>query len=496
MKTLEPLIHYDIRSDAIQILHPSARMISHQGRSGISFTSIRGRAALPRHALNQTKGSLVLWVLPLQEFFPAAHHQAHGLSNRFFDRFVFLSDREAIQEIEASNFRLLFCTDWHPVLRAEFEQNTPNILWGCATGARAGHFEMRALKWYQLAVTWDHNLGIYVLYANGIKVGHSDVTGTVPIHWDKAAPRLYFGNPAYAMGDVSFFDTPLSEKQVSQLFDQEALVQDEEIQVFLEKTYLGRGLEKFAAPSSLESEGWKLQQSLSLKQQSDYAHFYHQGCGPSIAFTPEGFRVTTPTFEEYVNRKGPRGVFEPFDMTRMYLWTRRMFEGDLYVSIEFKLHARGGLALLMTQAAGMQGEDFLADYPLRSDGSMSVVCWEDVRNYHWEFYREMVDVRNDLVSHACLKNPWFRPLAFQIEPRTWDLDRWYRLTYCQEGCHIRGAIDDTTVIDVADSGFDNNGPVLRHGHIALRCMMRSDITFRSLEVWNRPPFEQTSHCKE
>ncbi len=142
----------------------------------------------------------------------------------------------------------------------------------------------------------------------------------------------------------------------------------------------------------------------------------------------------------------------------------------------------------MLQAAGMQGEDFLNDYPLRSDGSMRVVTAEDVRNYHWEFYREMFDTRNDLVSHAVIKNPWLCPVAFQIENRRWELDRWYRVTFLQEGNRLHGAIDDVTVFDTTDSGLTNNGPIMRQGHIALRVMMRSDITFRNLEISNRPNY--------
>jgi hypothetical protein len=92
----------------------------------------------------------------------------------------------------------------------------------------------------------------------------------------------------------------------------------------------------------------------------------------------------------------------------------------------------------MLQAAGMQGEDFLNDYPLRSDGSMHTACWEDVRNYHWEFYREMLDVRNDVVSHAVIKNPWFCPVALQVENRRWELGRWYRVTFLQEKNRVRG----------------------------------------------------------
>jgi hypothetical protein len=41
-------------------------------------------------------------------------------------------------------------------------------------------------------------------------------------------------------------------------------------------------------------------------------------------------------------------------------------------------------------------------------------------------------------------------------------------------------------MDVMDNSFDNNGPVLRKGHIAIRCMMRTDMIFRNLRVLNRP----------
>ncbi len=124
---------------------------------------------------------------------------------------------------------------------------------------------------------------------------------------------------------------------------------------------------------------------------------------------------------------------------------------------------------------------------------MNVVHKEDVRNYHWEFYRQMLSTRNDLVSHGSYKNPWLRPLSFQIENRQWDLDRWYRLTFVQEGARIRGAIDDVTVMDVNDTGFDNNGPIFRHGHLAFRAMMRTDMTIRNWEVHTRPDYKLYSN---
>jgi hypothetical protein len=98
----------------------------------------------------------------------------------------------------------------------------------------------------------------------------------------------------------------------------------------------------------------------------------------------------------------------------------------------------------------------------------------------------MLDTRNDLVTHAMLKNPWFKPIAFQVENRRWELNRWYKLEFLQEGGRIRGAIDGVAVIDLEDNGFDNNGPVLKHGHVAIRCMMRTDMVIRNLQVRDRP----------
>ena len=100
-----------------------------------------------------------------------------------------------------------------------------------------------------------------------------------------------------------------------------------------------------------------------------------------------------------------------------------------------------------------------------------MVTAEDVRNYHWEFYREMFDTRNDLVSHAVIKNPWLYPVAFQIKNRHRGLDRWYRISFLQEGNRLRGAIDNATIFDTNDNGLDNNGPVMRQGHVALRVMI-------------------------
>jgi hypothetical protein len=484
--TPTPVFSYPAGDPSILVLHPSKRNIEHQGRRGLTFTSIRGRACLPRHTVAARKGSLAFWTLPLQEISPEAHYPSHAISNPLYKNFVFLTDREAVEDVDAANFCLFLATDWYPGLTAKFMNA---VVSGAQYGqpraqATSNYFEFLPHNWYQIVATWDRDKGDYRIYANGILVAVSDVFTKTPPPNDVPSSTIFFGNPGYAMGQVDFFDQILSPSEIESLFAKNGGRTDTEIQQTMEMRYTGNQLVPFSAPA-LGKDGWVRRKSLPLNDpiQND-AEFFLQGCGPCLYPTSEGLRITTPSLEEYIREHGRT----EYDMTRMYLWTRDIFEGDLHVTAEFKIHQHGGLALWMFQAAGMQGEDFLNDYPLRSDGSMHAVCWEDVRNYHWEFYREMFDTRNDLVSHLVAKNPWFCPLAFQVENRHWELDRWYRVTFLQQNNRLRGAIDNVTVFDVTDNGLTNNGPVMRQGRVALRLMMRSDMTFRNLEISNRPNY--------
>jgi hypothetical protein len=462
----------------------NARVIELGGRRGINFQSIRGRIALTEHTLNSPQGAISLWVMATDDLSPATRHPQHALSNPHSANHVLISDREVIGDTASAHFCLFWECDWHPVFTAKFCSGTHlQNAWGKVRGAEAmaGHFEFHRLEWYLLTVRWDDHNSLYEIYANGICVASAD-TSTPGLVRLPCGPVLYLGSPTLVISEVHFFDQLLSPEEIRA--QPGCSTTNAVIRGQLERTFEGKDLPTLTRDES----GWLEKLYLPLRDKADYQKFFLQGCGTAVHFTDEGFRICTPGMEEYVSPQYP--VRSGYDMTRMYLWTRDVFEGDLTVSFEFKLHGHGGLCLLMTQAAGMQGEDFLSDYyPQRVDGSMSVVCWEDVRNYHWEFYREMLDVPNHLVSHACLKNPWFKPMSFQIENRRWELDRWYRLDYVQEGSRIRGAINGIQVMDVTDDAFTNNGPVLLNGRVALRCMMRTDMTFRNFRIQNRPHFD-------
>jgi hypothetical protein len=484
---MKPVFSYDPGDGAFEkrlILGAAPRRIEHGGRRGLHLSGIRDRFIIPRHTVNESRGALTMWVLPMQDLAPAAHYPAHAASNPHFANITFLSDRENLGDVDAAQFAMFYNTYWHPVFIAKFHRGSfGDMAWHStrqAAFASSNYFEMRSLNWYHLCVTWDRSRGDVSVHANGVLVATPDTTSPDPPVWQPCAPMLYAGNPGLAYSEINFHDDIPSVEEIRNAFRAGAGIPNQDLQNRLEKTYEGRGLRPFAWEPDAS---WREVMSLAMTRDEDMFAFYHQGGVTGTQVTPEGTRITTPPLADYHDGGYDRAKCDP---TRMYLWSRRTFEGDLYASFEFKLLSHGGLCLFMAQAAGMQGEDFMKDYFLRSDGSMRMVCWEDVRNYHWEFYREMLDTRNDLVTHAMLKNPWFKPIAFQVENRRWELNRWYKLEFLQEGNRIRGAIDGVTVIDQEDNGFDNNGPVLKHGHIAIRCMMRTDIVVRNLQVKDRP----------
>lgn len=451
---------------------------------------------MPDHTLNSPQGSLTLWLAPLDDIEVAPPHSHHAKSNPAFDKFALLSDREAMPEVEAAHFALYYHTWWHPAFIAKWARGS--YLDSCYNlrqrpTAATGHFSFKRRHWYQVALTWDRAAGDYRIYANGVLIATHDTTAT-KLWDDVCGPTLYLGNPAFAFSDISFYATQLSPEVIRALHTTEATHAYPELAAALAHTYEGVGLNPFPfAPDA--SAGWQTKLDLSLRDRAHYQQFFLQGCGTAVRFTDQGFHIRTPDFAESATLGGVGSVnkFDTSkDMSRMYLWTRKVFEGDLHISLDFRLNAHGGLALLMTQASGMQRENFLEDYALRVNGSMATVFGEDVRNYHWEFYREMCDTRNDLVSHGLMKNPWYRPLGFQMENRRWDLDRWYRLDWLQEGARLRAAVDGLTVLDVTDSPHDNNGSVFTAGHVALRCMMRTDLVVRNLHIRNRQLFTTRS----
>jgi len=104
---------------------------------------------------------------------------------------------------------------------------------------------------------------------------------------------------------------------------------------------------------------------------------------------------------------------------------------------------------------------------------MQTVHAEDVRNYHWEFYREMNDVRNDTGTAFSRKNPFAYRIGFGSAPEPFALNEWHKLQIVQNGGKILGAIDGKILLVIDDNSRTNTGCILNYGHIAIGCMVHS-----------------------
>jgi hypothetical protein len=345
--------------------------------------------------------------------------------------------------------------------------------------------------------------------------------------FDSVGPSLFVGSTAFLVGDVTLEDTVIDATSLLGSYAAGGGDLNSALNRELRRRYAGEGNPR---PPAFDPSAWRLAADLSLCEPAHRDRLYVQGPTDAPKITPEGLRITTPLqrptlgvtpgwstaagnlgrkdpnadpltpsgfFDQYGNgvsdkvpteRLAPAGTFragEPRDMEQVYVWLRDWFEGDIHVEYEFMPLRQEGLSLLMLQCAGMQREDFMVDDPLRTNGSMRTVCWENVRNYHWEYYRNILDCRRDLASHVLVKNPRSLPLAMGYQ-QLLRLHEWHRLVFHQDGGHLMGAIDDEVVIEAQDNPFFGQGPINNCGHIAIRCMIRSDLLVRNLKVWTSP----------
>jgi hypothetical protein len=444
------------------------------------MTSVHSQLKLPVDVNTLTKGTITLWVLPLEELSHrlgcADKRGAHPGTD--YNNHILIGDHPDPENVCDSRFALIWDSGWYPQFWAKFFQGylyhdgfrpERKLL------ALAGHCSFERLEWVQLALSWDKHEGRCTISINGVPVAESP--DDAPLAADECGKVLYAGSTAFALGDIAVYDDVLNETELSELYQKEATDFDAKRVQKLRDMYLGENPESF---SFNPDDEWRTTLDLPLNRPQDMDHFYVQGRTQAPQITDEGLRVDTgpdyPPMDKSVD-----------DLQQVYLWTEKVFEGDLYVSYDYMPLKPGGLSLLLTQASGLKGEDFMADYPRRTTGSMSMVCWENVRNYHWEYFRETVDARPGRNSSGFIKNPWCTPLAYQCQPAPTEKNRWHRLEYLQQGNRIQGALDGILMFDVTDDGFRGNGPVYRHGHIAIRCMFRTHMLFRNLKVMNRPP---------
>ncbi len=458
------------------------------GRTGLNATSLHSRLWFCAPAIDAPRGTLSLWLLALEELSTQAEIPHIRQFQGDYQNVPVLTDHADVRDVNAATFAMAFVTTWYPHVYVKRTHGGlyPNAYQPTASAVVGlGHCPVKRETWYHLAYTWDRQTDEFRVYINGILAGAATQhDADKPLRVEPSGGTLYAGHPKLVLSDIRLDDTPLDADALKRRIAEDATPLDTDVQRELARIYAGVNVPTLDWEPPAD---WRTVLDLPLTASDSLDAFYIQGHNPDlVSQTDEGIRVQTPFTRTPTPDGWDEEHDEPFDADQLYLWLERFFEGDICFRYEFKSRSNRGLSLLAAQASGMHREDFMLDHPRRTSGTMRTVFGENVRNYHWEYYRHMTDTRHDVASSGLIKQPWQWPLAYQCLDHTLALDTWHTLTFIHVGDRLIGALNDQIVFDVEDNPHANSGPVYRCGRFGLRCMWRTDMTFRNLTV-SMPP---------
>ncbi|MEK7413133.1 MAG: DUF1961 family protein [Planctomycetota bacterium] len=453
------------------------RFLLIDGKRGYQALSQKTRLRVPCDLHLGERGTMSLWLAPLEDLGVSGPLSYVTSKSPNWQQYGLVSDAWPTNDIAQSTFAWYWQSFWHPQMIAKFMR-------GSAGGVAANyavtpyvpveHLPLHARTWYHLAFTWDKPACRFRIYVNGVLAG----TTVYPFACQEPQRDLYLGNTAMVFADFLVEATEHPAATLAQRYQAAQITHDPRIANELTALF---SPQPPTAITWTPDPNWSLRYERALTKPGDFDGWKQQGCmKPPFALkalecTPDGLLIQTP--DEVDNE------------TRVYFWSPDIFEGDLAVSYDFRPEQDTGLALLVVQASGMQREDFLTDHPPRTSGNMGTIIGDQVRNYHWEFFRHAVDVRGDLGTQVLIKNPWQRPLGMSSLPPI-TVGAWHRLLFLQEGRRIRIAIDGNVALDVLDDPWTNTGPVLTRGRIGLRLMYATRMRFRNVKIWNREPLPE------
>lgn len=464
------------------------RELEKDGRSGLNARSIYSRIIIPNHTLNELCGSLSFWMMPIEELgtqiVPARVHDFEECP----DNYTLLTDNHIeFNNPDNASFSLLYRLHFADQLFAKFFVGRSDDAWQLyphRAHTLGGILPLHEATWYQVGLSWNRIEGDYRIYVNGVLFARSAVWIKEQLY-DVVGKFLYMGNPTFAFSQLDFYAETLTDADFEELFAAQSTATDESLQESLWCRHAGRNIRQYHWEPS---EKWVQKVDLKLNEPADLERFYVQGCKEAPSVTEDGLLIETRfTRTEAAKLMQHKAVKAGYDPDQVYLWLKDWFEGDIALEYEFKPLVKNGLSVLVMQSSGMHHEDYMKDYPLRTSGAMRMIYGENIRDYDWEYFRQMDDVRHDINSNLLWKNPYLHPLGYQCLPKQLEINKWHKIQFIQEGPHIIGTIDGYLIFDVMDDTNKGAGHVFNCGHLAIRCMWKTRMLVRNLKVYGKPP---------
>lgn len=453
-------------SDASQLkIDGPHRFIKVAGITGLQITSLKTKAFVETQALNGDKGSLSLWMSPLEDMnkFPEVGESVSML------HYPLVSDYFPPNKTDSCSFSVYYQGYHYPRVIGRFTNGSfwGQMDFGLAPFVYAEELPLKKGQWYNFTITWDKPANVLKMYINGMLVGHNFSAKS----FRKAGTSLYIGNPLMLISRLKIQPEVLSEQQVEssyqQLRPESNIVSENTIREVVTPQ------NKPAIPFKPDAT-WKKAYECSFTNPEEFKKWTFQTGDLyrdkfKLEVSKEGLYFETPNV---IHRE-----------SRGYLWCPLSVEGDQWIEYEFQLVSPKGLALLIMCASGLQGEDIINDHGLKKTGAMQDMLI-NYRNYHWEYMRRVEAMRTDVETQYVHKNPWGKGLYVGCVPR-FEQNRWYKMQFIRKGNRLYGAIDGKTVFDVEENPYDNNGPLLNSGRVVLRQMYHTAMKYRNFVIYTK-----------
>jgi hypothetical protein len=441
------------------------RFIKIAGRTGLHVTSIKTKAGIETQALQSDRGTLSLWMSPLEDI-----GLSHGTN--LHDQFTLLSDHETLTPVDSCDFSIYYNASGYPRVIARFTGGNywGQMDYGIAPVVYAESLSLQKGQWYNLSLTWDKPKGLLVLYINGEQVGHNFLAR----NFKPGNGKLFIGNPLMVMSELKITDGSLNSEEIRKEYLSGRPASNQPSDSTIRKIVIPAQM----PPLSLKLDNsWKKIYDCPFSKKSDLDGWIFQ--------TGDKFRdkFRLEVSDNSLLWQTPDNIDTE---SRGYLWCPVKAEGDQWIEFEFQLVSHKGLALIIMCASGSQGEDIIEDHGLLNTGSMGDML-ANYRNYHWEFVRRVEAMRTDVETQYVNKNPWGRSLFVGCIPRL-EENRWIKARFIKIGNKLYGSFDGKTVFITEDNAWDNNGPVLNSGRIVLRQMYNTALRYRNFVIYQRTTY--------
>ncbi len=450
-------------NDAAQLtIDGPHRFVKIAGITGIHISSLKTKAFIETTALQSDRGTLSLWMSPLEDIDKAP---STGLNTIY----PLISDHYPLSLADSCDFSVYYDGSGYPRVIARFTDGSfwKQMDYGVAPFVYAESLPLQKGQWYNLAITWDKPAGTIIMYINGELVGHNFLAK----NFKSDRSKVYIGNPLMILSNLKIQTDILSSEEIMKEYLSMRPLSNQLSDNVIRDIVIPR--DKPALNMHLD-DSWKKVYECSFSKNSDLDGWIFQ--------TGDKFR---DKFKLNVTENGL--YWETPDIidaeSRGYLWCPAKVEGDQWIEFEFQLVSPKGLALVMMCASGMQGEDIIEDHGLRKTGSMGDML-ANYRNYHWEFVRRVEAMRTDVETQYVSKNPWGKSLFIGCVPRL-EQNHWIKVRFIKIGNKLYGSFDGKTVFEAADNAYDNNGPVLNSGRVVLRQMYNTAMRYRNFVIYQK-----------